>query len=188
MSALPESFTSWPMNIKSGIAEAGEHRYHCVTRGSEHWLYADSENQGDNCYHGFSDPKRGGDGFCGRAMKFTLVDGSELTLYGPYKCAERYLHEVGVNLSDKHKTRGVVALDAGPYFDGGAYFHQRTYSRLLHLDTEWVLGEFERVEKIAQRLADERGEPVYCYYETQGGSTARRKFPAESSSDSEAKR
>ena len=181
MATLPEAFTSWPLHIKSGQGEAAKHKYHGIEISENNWwLYGDIENPADHIYHGNANPNTTSDGFGGAALPFELVDGRTITLYGPFKVAECYLcGATGIDLSDKHKTRGVIASEK-PTYDphGGGYFGTRTFTSLVHLDTDWVIGKFDRIKELAQKLADEHGEPMWSYVETQGGSNSFCKKPA----------
>lgn len=179
---LPESFVTWPMDVKSASAEAAARKYHDVTIGpDEHYLYADEPNAGDHVYHGFSNPEKKGEGFAGRTLVFELVDGGSVTLYGPFHCGPGGLLKHGIDLTCRHRTRGVIAkaYEHIPLQESKGYFGQRRYKDLVHLDEDWVIGDFNRIEDLAQELADKHGCMMYYHSESDGGSISSRKEPQE---------
>ena len=170
---LPETFVSWPLHIKSGQAEAVNRRYHAIEYApNNYWLYADEPAAADHVYVGCSDLDHKSEGFGGATLSFDLIDGSVLKLKGPWKAsAKKMLRATGVDITDRYSSRGVIAFSK-PTHDrnGGGYFGTDTYTDLVHLDEDWVIGDYDRIDCLAQDIANETGRLTYFYAETQGGS------------------
>ena len=144
---LPESFTTWPLKIKSGQHEASIRRYHAIEYKPEWlWLYADEPAAADHVYHGCSNPNHKSEGFGGSTLRFPLVDGGEIKLCGPWKgSAEAMKKDTGYDITDRYSSRGVIALSPPKRdFNGGGYFGTATYLDLIHLDIDWVIGDCPR--------------------------------------------
>jgi hypothetical protein len=158
--------------MKAGIVETYDRKYHAVeVREGEYYLYADQENAADNVYHGYTNRQQ--EGFGGRHITFELVDGGEITLKGPFHCGGGGLLKHGIDLSNKYLTFGVISKKR----ERTKHFMCDEYRELVHLDGDWVLGKFHRIEELAQELANEHGCKMYFYARSQGGSTAFYKEP-----------
>jgi len=181
MKALPEKFTTWPQHLTFAQSELTEHTFHHVVVKGEHWLWAaDVENSADFVYAGSDRRSEAGRGMGGAACTFKLVDGGVVVLYGPFKCAPSYLKAAaGIDLSSRHYTRGVIAFAYAMSKEGGSYFQRKDFTDLLHLDEDWTLGTFDRIEELAQEIANREGRKVYYHSQSSGGSTAAWQHPEE---------
>jgi hypothetical protein len=149
----------------SASADAEVRRYHLVREpNGREWVYADQENAADNIY---ADGGQGSRGMGGRTLTFTLVNGETVNFIGPWKGnADSLFEKTGVDLREKYQTTGVVAR----YRDLAVWPKADTYRDVLHYDgDEWVVGEFNRIEKIAQVEANKLQERVYFAFRAHGG-------------------
>ncbi len=141
------------------------------------WLYAVQENSGDNVYVWADDPKS--DGFGGRMLTFSLEDGEELNLRAPWQSnTDALFRETGVDLRDKHRTFGVVSLDRG---STGSPRYDTVMLGVIWRDEAPVVGAFDRVKLLAQKMADEMGRRLFYYARSQGGSSCGPIYPGGSS-------
>lgn len=144
-----------------GSAEAEGNRYKLyVGRSGTIWLVGISEDQGNAVY------VQGGpnsDGFGGRVLTFRLENGCDsISLKGPWHTnPSSLLSDTGIDVRDKFYTFGVVG-------EGREY---PAITKLLWFDTEPVIGSFDRVKQKAQEIANERGQTVFYYMESRGGSS-----------------
>jgi hypothetical protein len=114
------------------------------------------------------------EGYGGRTMQFPTKDGV-VELQGPWHSNTDALYErTGVDLRNKHWTWGVVGLERD--YSG----RQEIYRDILYEDPPTgLVGDFDRVEHIAQHLANELGITVYCYRQSRGGSSSGSVHPKE---------
>ena len=83
--SFPETFTTWPLNIKSAQGEAVKLRYHAIEEKPEHyWLYADTDHPADDVWYGTTNLDAKSEGCGGAVIPFTLVDGTVLKIKGPW--------------------------------------------------------------------------------------------------------
>ncbi len=168
MSLNDREFTQPPYSMICGSAEAEKHRYHIhVDKSGKRWLVADQPDCASNVY------VEGGpnsNGFGGRELSFTLVDGSILKLKGPWHTnADSLFQATGVDVRDKYLTYGVVA-EKREYRkkDGGM---RATLISILHQDAKPVIGKFNRIQQIALGIAKKLNQTVQYYSESAGGSS-----------------
>lgn len=130
------------------------------------WLYpANSPHPADNIYCTDSpDWAKVGQGFGGSTLKLPLYGGKGIfELRGGWHSNPNHLlSKTGIDLTEKAFTRCMIALK---YVDD-------QLDDLIVDDGDWVVGNHYRGEKIAQRLANDLGQPVYCYSQTCGGSSS----------------
>lgn len=152
---------SGPMTCASSEAEERTYKL-LVGKSGDRWLIAIQPNPADNVY------VEGGpnsDGFAGRTIEFLIEDGTRIKLRGPWKSnSDDLFKDTGYDIRNKHLTIGICALECE--FD---YRKGNLYKGVLHKDSDWVIGEYERINKIAQALADKHGKPIYRAYRSQGG-------------------
>jgi hypothetical protein len=148
----------------SGIADAAVRTYRSyVGQSGRTWLVACQDAAADNIY--VSDPNPNSQGFAGATLRFLLEDGQVLSLQGPWhSSAESLLADTGIDIRDKHRTFVVIYLQRA-FEDGKAKCRG-----VLYKDDVPTLGSFEGGKNLAQEYANRRGEPVYCYSESAGGS------------------
>lgn len=134
------------------------------------------ENWADHVYWGTTDPTSKSQGFGGATITFDLRYGGQITLKGPWHSNAESLREItGHDITDRHYTRGVIALVR----ETGKRFMDYTYRDCYHLDEQWVLGQYYRVNKIAEQLAEELQQTLFVYIESTGGSHAYTAEPME---------
>jgi hypothetical protein len=151
-----------PMTSASG--EAAKHKYHLVIgKTGRRWLYADIPNAADHVY---VDGGKGSQGMAGRTLRFDLVDGCTVDFIGPWKTGPDGLYkETGVDIRDKHLTRGIVALER----ECQSWPKPYIFRRIAHYDEVPVLGEFDRIDKIAQAVAERTGQKAWFCMVSGGG-------------------
>lgn len=116
---------------------------------------------------------RKSDGYGGAIMAFRTADGN-INIQGPWHSNTDALFErTGVDLRDKHLTYGVVGTGRDTTTD----FHT-VITGVVHADPkDGVLGTFERINVIAQELADREDRPFYYYRKSHGGSSCGPVYP-----------
>lgn len=137
-------------------------------RGTSWYWAADRDNAADYiyCRH---EGNYHSNGFGGATMRFPLEGGS-VEVQGPWHSnAEALFAETGVDLRDKHHTRGVLGL----------CYAQTFYSAIdvIYFDEDWVLGSYNRVDDLARELANKYNVPIYGWMAGQGGGHSIYKEP-----------
>jgi len=151
-----------------GQSEAEERRYKKVIGKSDRiWLYAIQDNPADNIY---VSGDKNSDGFGGRTLSFTLEDGTTEELRGPWHTNSDALYgDTGVDLRNKCLTFVVISRDRK------SIQTERRYTTkmidILYKDDKPTIGKFERGKIIAQKLANKLKQTIYCYSQSQGGSS-----------------
>lgn len=160
-----------PRAMICGSYEAEVRKYHkYISHNSGRiWLVADQPNAADNIYveGNKTDKNTGFQGFGGRVLTFTLVNGLKIQLEGPWHSnAGALFSAIGIDVRDTHLTWGCIGKGwkSGPTFQG-------TILDVIHMDNEPVTGEFDRIEIMSEKLAKELGYDVYYYSQSQSGST-----------------
>lgn len=164
----------WPQGSKPNF------RYHKPTfethvgKSGKTWLIpavTRIPNRGDHIYvTSYEDVTKKGTGFGGATLRFPLITGGEFVLNGGWHGNSRHLHEdTGIDTFNQHLTYGAVGL------------HRFTNTWLmgifgiLHEDEKPQIGKFNRIELLAQDIANERNEPVWYGSLSYGGGSAGRK-------------
>ena len=151
--------------MKSGRVEQEKYVYNKAVGKRGTWYFpSNSDHPADNIYfRSYSKDKS--EGFAGRVLEFHLKNGEVDLVQGPWNSnAQSFLDDTGVDLRDKFRTFGVVAK--GIRYDG----NDAILTDVLYIDDEPVIGEFDRIEKIAQNTANALGIKVRYYSESAGGS------------------
>tara|TARA_R110000787_G_scaffold19874_16_gene59191 strand:- start:137 stop:676 length:540 start_codon:yes stop_codon:yes gene_type:complete len=166
-----------PMILSSG--DAAERTYKAyVGKSGKTWCVADQESAADNIYVDGGPNSRG---MAGRTLTFKLSDGGEIQLQGPWKTGAGELYkDTGVDIRDAYFTRGVVSRHR---INGKTFYAPDFYVGVLHYDDQPVLGAYNRVDRIAQRIADDLGEPVFMAVTSKGGGCAKRISPRQPAKD-----
>ena len=114
-------------------------------------------------------------GFGGRALTFTLLDDTEFSVIGPWNISadELYRH-TNIDLRDKHRTMGIVALRSEAFKFGGM---GNDYYDVLHLDFGPVVGTIDRIPNLAQDFANKHNITVVYQVVTAGGGQMGSKRP-----------
>lgn len=172
--SLMKDFVTERKPMTCGSYEAEVRRYHKYDGKLGTWLVADQPNAGDNIYFCNFDPKS--QGFAGRNLHFTLVDGTEIVLPAPWHSNSQALFDdTGVGVRDRCLTFVVIAKERVP---SG---RQTIYRGVVYADKEPQVGYFNRGETLAKRLTNQLGVMLYCYSESQGGSSSSPIYPKEGS-------
>jgi hypothetical protein len=115
------------------------------------------------------------EGYGGRTVKFQLTDGTELEMVGPWNSGSDALYrDTSFDVRNNHYTFVVVAKKRNCE---GNNFSNNILEDVLYQDTEWTLGSFKRGDEIANKIANELGEPVYLYSTSYDGSSCGRIEP-----------
>ena len=149
-----------------GSAEAEEHTYKLlIGKSGEKYLVAVQPNPADNIYvEGGSNS----DGFGGRTLEFLLEDGTTIKLRGPWHTnSDDLFRHTGYDIRDKHMTIGICALEREKN-----YYRGDLFKGVLHKDRVWVIGEYDRIEKMAQAFSNKHGKTVFYAMKSQGGGSA----------------
>ena len=181
MKVLMKEYIIQRRPMTSGQGEAVVHKYNQYTGKSGCiWLVSDQPNYGDqilvtNNPENTTSKEQGFEGFGGATMQIPLVDGGVFELHGGWHSnSDALFQDTGIDARDKHYTRVIVAM--GRKSDN---LYNTIFTDVIHYEDDYVLGFFERSKEIAQKLADELGQMVYCYSESQGGSSCGGVKPSE---------
>lgn len=167
------NWTNEPYKMICGSADAEKRVYKkLIGKSGRIWLIAVQDNPADNIYVSANSAEnkpgyRGFRGFAGRTLTFELEDGTTLDLQGPWATnSDALFNDTNYDVRDKYLTFGVIGL-------GRKYEHGMgvTITDVLYRDKDWVIGEFNRVEKIAQKIANELGKTVMKFSKSRGGSS-----------------
>jgi hypothetical protein len=140
-----------------------------VERDGTRWFWpADHSTPGEHV-HVYACPS---DGYGGAVLRFRCKDAT-YECKGPFHSnTDALFAATGVDLRDKHRTWGVVAQRRE--WEG----LDEILHSILHEDPpEGVIGTFNRVDEIAQKLADERREVLAVYSQSRGGSSSGWAYP-----------
>ena len=150
-----------------GSEEAEKRTYKkYIGKSGRIWLVACQENEADNIY--VSGGKHS-QGFGGRTLTFDLEGGGAIELQGPWHSnSVALLKDTGVDVTNKHFTFGVIGQDIRY---GSHGLHPVTIINVLHKDEKWTLGEFNRIEKLAQEIANELQLRICYFQKSKGGSS-----------------
>jgi hypothetical protein len=149
----------------SASHEAEIRKFHKYTGKTWTWYVADQPNAADNIYCWRPGPS---EGFGGRVISFTLINGEIDGVAGPWHSNSNGLFlDTGIDIRNKHLTFGVI----GQEYNNGQIIN------VIHQDEDWVIGTFVRIHDLAKQLAKERSEILYYYQVTAGGSSRGRVLP-----------
>jgi hypothetical protein len=166
-------FTPARQPMICGSAEAENHIYKKIVDDNGCvWLYpVNNDHPGDNVY--FHDPKDlKSQGFAGRVICFPLEDGTFYHAKGPWHSNSQSMkNHTNIDITDKHKTFGLVALKKD-HKDKDNYSLFGTFDDIIYQDDQPQIGEYSRIQKLAQSLANELGIDVYYYTESLGGGSS----------------
>lgn len=113
------------------------------------------------------------EGYSGREIVFDLIDGTQLKAKGVWhSSAGQLLKSTGIDLRDHILTTGFIYTDRKPLNNskGG-----NIYS-VIHLDKDWVLGNFERLEIMMCNLLLEYPEGLAYITHSNGGASSSSKY------------
>lgn len=113
-----------------------------------------------------------GEGFGGSTLKCKLEDGTIFELKGGWHSnSGSLLVSTGIDLTNKNFTRCIIAKEL---ITGWPSY---VLDDIIHEEQDWVLGDFERSEKLAKNFANELGQKVFCFTQSLGGRSTRWIFP-----------
>jgi|SRR5215813_3051286 len=151
---------SYSMVSGSAIAESNTYTK-VLSKTGKIYLVADRPDAASYIY---VEGGPGSDGFGGRTLAFTLTDGTVLQLKGPWHTNPHdLLANTGIDLRNKFMTWGCVGT--------GREHSPMRVTGLVYFDPEPTIGAFDRVEKLAERMAEQRIEQLAYFSESQGGSS-----------------
>ena len=105
-------------------------------------------------------------GYGGATLEFLLEDGTIDKVKGPWHSNSiSLLADTGIDLTKRTMTIGAIGKDRT--FEGNTTFLED----VLYEDTDWVVGDFNRIKEMAQEFADDLGIKVWYYSQTNGGSS-----------------
>lgn len=139
------------------------------------WYVARAENSGDSVYVKVKNenPKNYFKGYGGSTLDFKLSDGSVESVKGPWHSnADSLFADTGIDLRDKYLTFGVISM--GREHPDGLKFLMKD---VIYLDEDWTIGPYERVNLLAQEMANQLLTSVFVYVAGQGGSSCGRVEP-----------
>jgi len=155
-----------------GSAEVEERIFKKIQGKRGVWYVAIQDNPADNVYFTKNDGKYS-EGFAGRVLPFLLEDGTIDQIQGPWHSNSDSLYEdTGYDVRNKYLTQGIIAKRRK--YD---YFNGDRYTGVLHYDEEAVLGDYDRIENLAQEYANKLGVKVYYAVKTAGGGSSHMKEP-----------
>ena len=162
----------------SGPMISGQHDavirvYKKIPSKKEGYFYfvANQENEADNIYCGYEADKGHphSDGMGGATMEVECVDGSVVKIQGPWHTNPGdLLVNTGYDCRDKSFTRGIIARERTLVKGSWEY----DYDKVIHYDEKATLGEYSRIEKMAQAHTDATGEVVFYAFVSRGGGSA----------------
>jgi hypothetical protein len=138
------------------------------------WYVALQENEADNVYFTANDGKYS-NGFSGAEITFELEDGAQDQIQGPWHSnSDALFNDTGYDIRNKCYTQGIIAKQIIHNYYKGDLFRE-----ILHYDKKAVLGEYHRIENLAQKFANELNCKVYFSFISSGGGSSFHKLPEE---------
>lgn len=138
-----------------------------IDQEGRRWCYQIGEHGAEQI---FAEKGNGMAGFGGSTLTFSLDGGTSVDIVAPWHTtADSLFKATGVDLRDHYRTQGIVALKRT--LTGG--WGNETFDDVLHYDEEPTVGAFDRVDRIAERFAEELQQPVYMSVVTSGGGHRR---------------
>lgn len=133
-----------------------------VGKSGRKWLIACQPNEADNIY------VEGSGGFGGRTINFLLEDNTIISLTGCWHAnADSLFEDANYDIRNKYETKGIIALKREyDYYKGDLYFD------ILHYDKKNVIGEFDRIKKLAQDYSNKLQQIVYYADISSGGGSS----------------
>lgn len=112
------------------------------------------------------------DGYGGRTLDFPTKDGV-IKIQGPWHSNTDALYErTGVDLRDKHRTIGVIALRRG--MEG----NDSVLLDVVYADPDGgLVGTFDRIRDLAEKMATEANTVLFYYRKSSSGSSCGPVYP-----------
>lgn len=179
MKIIKDKVTVDRLTMTSGLATQSTVKlWECIedkTESGVWWFWpAEHDEQGAMVHVGsimvFGGPVS--DGYGGRTLDFPTRSGV-VKIQGPWHSNTDALYEkTGVDLRDKHRTKGVIALKR--QFDG----NDTILADVVWADPdEGTIGTFDRIDVLAQQMANGNNTPVYYYRKSSSGSSCGPMYP-----------
>lgn len=150
------------LGMISALGEQGRYRYKRYKGKTCVWYVADVENDGDFIY--CDTGRKNSEGFGGRELEFSLVNGSVVKVKGPWQSnSSSFFEDTGVDLRKKHLTS--VVISRGRRQDE---FYNTVMQDVVYYDERPMVGSFDRWKEIAKELKVEG--PMFYYKRSLGGS------------------
>ena len=159
----------WPKGFKPNYRYTRPTYEKHVGKSGKTWLIPSVTrlpNRGDHIYvTAYKDIDRAGPGFGGRTIVLPLMDGTDFELHGGWHSRPvDLLEDTGIDAMNQHLTYGAVGLHR---VKGQMWIYG-----ILHEDAAPTIGRFDRIERIAQDIANERNEQVAYGSLSLGGSVS----------------
>lgn len=104
-------------------------------------------------------------GYGGSTISFTLENGEVVKEKGPWHSnSESLFHDTSIDIRNTHRTYGIIAVD-----NNWANGHW-SYKDIIYKDSGPTPGHFNRIERLAQDIANLLDSPLYFYSCSPGGS------------------
>lgn len=159
----------------SGQVEQAVRTYKKIVGAKSTWYVSVQENAADNvyCTSNVRKPGERSQGFGGATLTFKMDDGTEDQVQGPWHSSSESLFlDTMYDVRDKCLTRGICAKSVKhDYFSGDEY------SEVLHYDENPTLGEYSRIEDMAQKFANDLNCRIFYAMKSSGGGNSHFKDP-----------
>lgn len=147
----------------SGEPPAEEGHKIAVGKSGRIWLYTPDRSRV------YVSGGKGSRGFGGSTVNFKLADGlGSIDLVGPWASnADAFFKDTSIDVRQNFVTWGCVGT-------GREYSSNTGETRItgvLWFDAEPVKGAFDRVDFVAWEMQEKSDVPLYCYSESEGGSS-----------------
>jgi hypothetical protein len=121
------------------------------------------------------------DGFGGAELTFNLFGGGEIKLKGPWSSNyDSLFDDTGIDRRNRFRSWGCIGRHRSYHTSPGGYDSRAVICDLLYWDPEGgLIGSYDRIERMAQRLAYQRDEVLFKFQGHYGGSLSGSVFPYE---------
>lgn len=173
-------FEITPQGMICGRSEAASRKYKKIIGKSRVWYIAIQENEADNVYVAPHTSENAPDykgfrGFGGAIIPFELEDGTIDNVQGPWHSnSDALFEDTGYDIRNKYLTFGVISRAIE---NNTSNLYSVIMKDVIYKDEKPIIGSFNRIEDLAQEIADKEGKIVYYYSQGQGGSIRSHKKP-----------
>jgi hypothetical protein len=153
-----------------------------VDKGGRAWLYpVDVPNPADHIHvTNSSNWDEAGEGYGGSTLTFVLEDGELFKLRGGWHSnSSSFFSATGVDIRDKHYTRGVIALNWEHHVNPNNYKRYERGTGVKLFEDGWTVSEYSRVKDFALELGEKLKCKLYYYEQSFGGSSSGWIIPTE---------
>lgn len=159
-------------------------RFKKIVKGQKAWYVGCQPNEADEIYVGSSNPEEEHTvglfrGFGGATLQFKLEDGTIDNVKGPWHSnPDALLQSTGYDVRNKSLTWGCISkhksYEPNDKVYGGS---DQIFKDLIYIDDDPVIGEYTRIEKLAQEYANKLNMTIYYHNNSCGGSQTGCKKP-----------